>query len=90
MLKKNISTPKKAAMMKIRQTRAKAGSATIMEHHGVVTDNKLRRFMKNSIRRDVAKKLTRNEEGGELRLLSGSAFLLCNNMCVVNCLPYDT
>ena len=69
-------------MMKIRQTRAKAGSTTIFEHQGVVVDKKLRRYMKDTMRRDAARQLTKNEEGGDFRILSGTAFLLCNNMCV--------
>ena len=70
-------------MCKIRQTRAKAGVSTVFEHKSVVVeDKKLRRHLKETLRRDVAKRLTADEEGRELRILSGSAFLLSNSMYV--------
>lgn len=80
-LKKNISTAKKDAMLNIRRQRTEAGKATVFKYNGIeVEDKKLRRQAKESIRRDVARRPVTADRGGELRLLSGSAFQVSNSM----------
>ena len=70
-------------MCKIRQTRAEAGKSSIFrdERQGKrIDEKKLRRHMKQTMRRDVAIKHASDEGAKELRILSGSSFLLSNSM----------
>lgn len=80
-MKKNISTPMKDKMLKIREKHSQPGASTMITFQGRnVEDKKLRRHLKEGIRINVARGLTAPTGGDELRLLSGSAFLVSNSM----------
>ncbi|KAL9113658.1 MAG: hypothetical protein Q9187_007584, partial [Circinaria calcarea] len=71
-------------------TRAEAGKSSAFrdERQGkTIDDKKLRRHLKQNMRQDVAIKRTSDEGARELRILSGSSFLLSNSMYVVMVLP---
>lgn len=68
-------------MLNIRRQRAEAGKPTEFSYKGIkVDDKKLRRQVKESVRRDVARRPVATDRGGELSLLSGSEFQLSNSM----------
>ena len=80
--KRNISTSKKEALCKIRNTRAEAGRSTQFEYHGkTVEEKKLRRHMKNNIRKGPAMLRPANDKM-DWKILTGSTFKLGNSMCV--------
>jgi hypothetical protein len=81
--RKNISSSKKEALCKIRQTRAEAGKSTTFERHQQgkpVEEKRLRRHLKDTRRRNIAMNRSMNEDTEELQILSGSSFLLGNSM----------
>lgn len=64
----------------IRRQRAEVGKLTAFQYNGVqVDDKKQRRQAKESLMRDIARQPFA-ASGGELRLLSGSAFQVSNSM----------
>ena len=70
-------------MCKIRQTRAEAGKSSVFRDERQdkqIDEKKLRRYLKQTTRRDVAVRHTNDEGAKELRILSGSSFLLSNSM----------
>ncbi|MCJ1428601.1 hypothetical protein MMC29_006511 [Sticta canariensis] len=90
-LKKNIPTSKKEAMLRIRQQRTDAGKPTAFHYKGMkVDDNKLRRHVKESVRRDVARRSVAVDGGWDLRLLSGSAIQVSNSIFLNWNIPYGT
>ncbi|MCJ1262343.1 hypothetical protein MMC22_002213 [Lobaria immixta] len=89
--KKNIPTSKKEAMLNIRRQRTEAGKSTAFFYKGArVEDKKLRRQAKESVRSVVARRPVAVEGGGELRLLSGSAFQVSNSIFLNWNIPYGT
>lgn len=71
-------------MLKIRQQRTDAGKPTAFNHKGMkVDDKKLRRKVKENVRRDVARRPVAVDGGWDLRLLSGSAIQVSNSMYVI-------
>lgn len=53
-MRKNIPTPKKAALCKTIQKRAQSGRSTVAKYKGQDVDaNKLRRHLKTEARRDI-------------------------------------
>lgn len=80
-MRKNISKSKKDALVKIRQRRTEEGKGTAFEYKGRnVDDKKLRRQIKENMRRSVASRPTIGAGEGNLTLLSGSKFLVSNSM----------
>ncbi|KAL9608829.1 MAG: hypothetical protein Q9167_006347 [Letrouitia subvulpina] len=72
--KKNIPSRKKAKMCDIRQNRAKAGKQTSLEHEGKIVEVKrLRRYLKETTRRDVAQKDI-GDRGNGWKLITGTSF----------------
>ena len=70
-------------MWKIRQSRARAGKSTIFqsqEQGKDIEEKKLRRYLKDRMRRDIASPRTMDGRREELKVLSGSSFLLGNSM----------
>lgn len=68
-------------MSKIRQRRTEDGKPTVFSYKGMkVDDKKLRRHVKESVRRDVARRPVITDGAGDLRALSGSAFYVSNSM----------
>ncbi|MCJ1437103.1 hypothetical protein MMC27_006488 [Xylographa pallens] len=91
--RKNISTPKKEALVKIRQTRAALGKATTFrsqQQDRNIDEKKLRRHLKDSMRRGDALKYNRQRGAEELSMLSGSSFLLANSIFLNWNMPYGT
>ncbi|MCJ1396055.1 hypothetical protein MMC18_008942 [Xylographa bjoerkii] len=91
--RKNISTPKKEALIKIRQTRAAVGRGTTFrsqQQNRNVDEKKLRRHLKESIRRDVALKYNRQRGMEEMSMLSRSSFILANSIFLNWNMPYGT
>ena len=71
-------------MLGIRQQRTDAGKPTAFHYKGMkVDDKKLRRHVKESVRRDVARRSVAVDGGWDLRLLSGSAIQVSNSMYVI-------
>lgn len=61
-------------MCDIRQNRARAGKQTSFEHEGKVVEVKrLRRYLKDTTRRDVAQKNI-GDRGTGWKLITGSSF----------------
>ncbi|MCJ1264032.1 hypothetical protein MMC22_003903 [Lobaria immixta] len=90
-LKKNIPTPKKEAMLNIRRQRTEAGKPTTFLYNGTkVEDKKLRRQVKESARREVARRPVVADRGEQLRILSGSAFHVSNSVFLNWSIPYGT
>lgn len=84
--KRNMSTSKKEALCKIRNTRTVAGRSTRFEYQGkIVEEKKLRRHMKNNMRKGPAMLRPANNEM-DWKVVTGSAFKLGNSMCVVSSL----
>lgn len=68
-------------MSNIRRQRTKAGKLTEFNYKGkMVDDKKLRRQVKESVRRDVARRPEAFDRGGELSLLYGSEFQVSNSL----------
>ncbi|MCJ1378525.1 hypothetical protein MMC17_001624 [Xylographa soralifera] len=91
--RKNISTPKKEALIKIRQTRAALGKGTAFrsqQQDRNIDEKKLRRHLKDSIRRGEALKYNRQRGVEELSMLTGSSFLLANSIFLNWNMPYGT
>lgn len=78
--KKNISMSKKNEIVRYRQSQAAAGRSTQLEYKGkTVEEKKLRRHLKQTVKRDIAI----NHPGnmfGDITKLTGSKFLLGNSM----------
>ncbi|MCJ1469539.1 hypothetical protein MMC07_008172 [Pseudocyphellaria aurata] len=90
-LKKNISTSKKGAMLNIRRQRTETGKKTAFIYKGAkVDDKKLRRQVKANVRREVARRPVGTDGGGNLSLLSGSAFQVSNSIFLNWNIPYGT
>ena len=88
-MKKNISTSKKEAMCQIRQSRALVGKSTVFreKQRGTnVEDKKLRRHLKETIRRDLVARRNVGDVAQDLKILSGSSFLLGNSAYVARVL----
>lgn len=76
----------------MRKTRAEAGKSSSfrdVRQGKDVDEKKLRRHLKQAMRRDVALRHTSDEGAKELRILSGSSFLLSNSMYVVVILQFS-
>ena len=78
-------------MLNIRRQRTEAGKPTVFLYNGIkVEDKKLRRQVKENVRREVARRPAAVDRREELRLLSGSAFHVSNSMYVTNFDPIRT
>ncbi|KAL8741567.1 MAG: hypothetical protein Q9190_005838 [Brigantiaea leucoxantha] len=88
--KKNVPAKVTAKVCNIRRARAKEGKRSTIEYKGKVVENKqLRRYLKESTRRDVAQKSI--ADGGRgLKLMSGSAFSLGKSIFLNWNLPHGT
>ncbi|MCJ1472336.1 hypothetical protein MMC13_000983 [Lambiella insularis] len=91
--RKNISTPKKETLLKLRQTRAKAGKSTVFrdEQSGKnIEEKRLRRYLKDNMRRDGALTHSRDAGAEAIRILSGSTFQLGRSIFLNWNMPYGT
>ena len=71
----------KDKILKVREKHSQPGATTMIKYQGRnVEDKKLRRYLKEGMRRNVARGLTAGTGEEDLRLLSGSAFLVSNSM----------
>lgn len=78
-------------MLNIRRQRTEAGKPTEFFYNGIkVEDKKLRRQVKENVRREVARRPAAVDRGEELRLLSGSVFHVSNSMYVTSFDPFRT
>jgi hypothetical protein len=81
--KKNLSSSKKEKLLKIRQKRAEAGKSTLFQDEisGKRVDEKqLRRYLKESMRRDTARMHARISNPMDLKALTGSSFTFGSSM----------
>lgn len=80
-LKKNIPTPKKAALCKSIQTRTQLGKSTVARYKGQNVDTKtLRRHLKTEARRDIALQATAGGAARDAGALSGHVLQFGNRM----------
>ena len=90
--KKSISSGKKETLMKVMQTRARAGKSTAAIVQGKEVDkSKLRRHLKSSIRqstKSIAASMATDVDRS-LGIYSGPSFILGNSMYVTNFLVSD-
>jgi ribosomal protein S4 len=78
-----MPTSKKAKLLKIRQTRAEAGKLTVFRDAGSnksVDEKQLRRYLKESMRRDTATMHARLPSPMDLKALTGSSFTFGSSM----------
>ena len=81
--KKNLSASKKEALCGIRHTRAERGKSTVFRSELLgkdVEEKKLRRYLKETTRRNVAMTSTGNPHLGELKILLGTSFQLSESV----------